>query len=158
MPSLHQQYNQLASKLPHIARSYYLQYSGLDYNNLLSCANLGLLKSKSNYKSNHTTLKTYSYHRIRGEILDHIRKEYSYMKHELPTDTTNITIISYPKDNINDYISCITNTLHIFILSNYLLGYSYKYIGKSINRSKGRICQIIKDIINTIRDYNNGYK
>lgn len=53
--------------------------TGVTYQDLVSWGVEGLIKAKNNYKDDRgTKFKTYAYYRIRGEILDKLRREWSY--------------------------------------------------------------------------------
>lgn len=57
---------------------------GVIFNDLVSWGVEGLVKAKNNYDdSKGAQFKTYAFYRVRGEILDSLRKEWSYRK---PTD------------------------------------------------------------------------
>jgi len=57
---------------------------GVDYEDLVSWGGEGLIKAYNNYKTDRGTIfKTYAYYRVRGEIYDRIRAEWTYRN---PTD------------------------------------------------------------------------
>lgn len=57
---------------------------GVTYQDLVSWGVEGLIKAKSSYKDDRgTKFKTYAFYRIRGEILDKLRREWNYRN---PTD------------------------------------------------------------------------
>jgi len=59
----------------------------IDFGDLVSWGIEGLIKAKSKFNENsNTKFETYAYYRIRGEILDSIRKEWKY---RMPKDFDN---------------------------------------------------------------------
>ena len=74
--------------------------SGVVFNDLVSWGVEGLIKAYHNYKDDKgTQFKTYAYYRIKGEILDRIRREWSYRN---PID------YRHQQDRIKDRIAEVT--------------------------------------------------
>ncbi len=83
----------------------------IDFGDLTSWGIEGLVKAKSRYKeSKDTKFETYAFYRIRGEILDCIRREWKY---RTPKDFTNKKkkIRDQVADLIADQLDNIDNTI-----------------------------------------------
>lgn len=64
----------IASKLYHAGKV----PAGVEFDDLINWGIVGLIKAKQNYKTQHNTkFQTYAFYRIKGEMLDSIRKEWS---------------------------------------------------------------------------------
>ncbi len=85
--------------------SQYRVPSGVEFSDLVSWGIEGLIKAKKRFKGDQgSTFKTYAFYRIRGEILDRIRREWHYKS---PSDVRSFR--QEVRERIVDYAEAESN-------------------------------------------------
>tara|TARA_B100000427_G_scaffold50538_1_gene38547 strand:- start:5445 stop:6167 length:723 start_codon:yes stop_codon:yes gene_type:complete len=115
--------------------------TGIDFEDLISWGIEGLLKAKKGFKKNlNTKFQTYAYYRIRGEILDSIRNEWSA---KMPQDyrekkqKLQETLSNFIDDAINESSGSANDKVDRAIESATLVHYVSSEVKQNVSESKG---------------------
>ncbi len=120
----------------------------VDIDDLISQAYLGLVESAISYKEKDGCFKTWSYKRIRGAILDFLRKQ---------KNSSEIND-NFEAKNTNDYemldfLEKKTGKREAdMVIMYHLQGFSLKDIASKYNISDVRVCQVMSKTKNKLKE------
>ena len=115
--------------------------TGIDFEDLISWGIEGLLKAKKGFKKNlNTKFQTYAYYRIRGEILDSIRNEWSAkmpQAYREKKQKLQETLSNFIDDTINESSGSANDKVDRAIESATLVHYVSSEVKQNVSDSKG---------------------